>query len=405
MSTPTAAPPVIRIKRKRDDAPLEVLHLERGLAKRRVTEDIYVFRRYLQQTQSIPQRPVNDNGIPTVRATQPGEEKRDPWALKKAIPFKPSSHSPASSSTPRRFHLSRPATPSFASPANKRARKVDVATFIERRAVIGQRREASDADQTDGARISQQGRVTEVAAAERKLKRPKAKSRLPIIGPGSSEDVQGQDTATEKDAEILGRMVAWAEEAEKSGSSDSRVGSQQPQVSSNETNEGEGYEMDIDNEGDYVYDTYVRHLVAADTELEVVGEGAVGHLIIPEEDQDLWEAYIDEEDGSEKEFDTDEEDSNAEDYYGADYPEDEVAEDDEYDRGAYEEYRKYASDDEEWGNDLGSDDEDGVVGSGDEDDEFSTGRVFARAARKDKANKASAKMRIEYVDGGEAMSE
>lgn len=95
----------------------------------------------------------------------------------------------------------------------------------------------------------------------------------------------------------------------------------------------------------------------------------------------------------------------AEDYYGADYPEDEVAEDDEYDRGAYEEYRKYASDNEEWGNGPDSDDEDGVVGSGDENGEFSTGQVFVRAIRRDNANKASAKIQINDDGGGEEMSE
>ncbi|TID14664.1 hypothetical protein E2P81_ATG08619 [Venturia nashicola] len=405
MSTPTAAPPVIRIKRKRDDAPLEVLHLERGLAKRRVTEDIYVFRRYQQQSQPIPKPPLKDNGIPKVRATQPGEEKRDPWALKKVeTPYKPSSHSPASSSTPRRFHLSRPATPSFASPANRRARKADVATFIERRGAIGQRQGASDADQVDGARILHQGRVTEVAAAERKLKRPKAKSRTPIIGSRSNEDVRGQNAASEKDSELLSKMAAWAEEAERSESSDNKVDSRKPKATSVDGNDGGGDEMEIDNEGDYVYDTYVRHLVAADTELEVVGEGAVGHLVISEEDQELWDAYVEDEDGSEKEFDTDSEDSNAEDYYGADYPEDEVAEDDEYDRGAYEEYRKYASDDEQWGNGLDSDDSDGAVGSGGENEEFSTGQAFARAVRRDQATKASTKEQTD-IDGGEEMSE
>jgi hypothetical protein len=91
----------------------------------------------------------------------------------------------------------------------------------------------------------------------------------------------------------------------------------------------------------------------------------------------------------------------AEDYYGADYPEDEVAEDDEYDRGAYEEYRKYASDDEQWGNGLDSDNEDGVVGSGDENGEFSTGPQFARTIRS-QANTA-AKMQTD-IDGDE-MSE
>ena len=37
----------------------------------------------------------------------------------------------------------------------------------------------------------------------------------------------------------------------------------------------------------------------------------------------------------------------AEDYYGNDYPEDEIDSDDEYDRDAYK-YRKYVSDDEEY---------------------------------------------------------
>ena len=48
----------------------------------------------------------------------------------------------------------------------------------------------------------------------------------------------------------------------------------------------------------------------------------------------------------------------AEDYYGADYPEDEVDTDDEYDTGAYN-YRHNASDDEEYGSETGawSDDE------------------------------------------------
>lgn len=115
--------------------------------------------------------------------------------------------------------------------------------------------------------------------------------------------------AFEKDAEVLNKMAAWAEEAARGESLDGKGEALKPQAATMDTDDGVD-EMDIDNEADYVYDTYVRHLVAADTEMEVVGEGAIGHLIIPDEDQDLWEAYIDDEDGSEKEFDTDEEDSN-----------------------------------------------------------------------------------------------
>jgi hypothetical protein len=127
-----------------------------------------------------------------------------------------------------------------------------------------------------------------------------------MIGGSRSEGVQVQETASEKDAALLSNMAALAEAAENGGQSKDEVA--KPQAAAVDSDGGD--EMEIDNEGDYVYDTYVRHLVAANTEMEIVGEGAVGHLVILEEDQDLWEAYIEDEDGSEKEFDTDDEDSN-----------------------------------------------------------------------------------------------
>ena len=46
----------------------------------------------------------------------------------------------------------------------------------------------------------------------------------------------------------------------------------------------------------------------------------------------------------------------AEDFYANDYPDEEVRSDDEYGRGAYR-YRKNASDDEDWAEDVGSDDD------------------------------------------------
>jgi hypothetical protein len=197
-------------------------------------------------------------------------------------------------------------------PTNKRARKSEVATFIERRTAIGQARQhgaASDANQAidrEGARILQG--VSEAAGTGRKLKRPSAKSRVPIIGSRSIESEQGPDTASEQNAELRSKMAAWAEEAEKGEPSETKNEAPVSRVSG-ANNDGVD-DMDIDNEGDYVYDTYVRHLVPADTEMEVVGEGTVGHLVIPEEDQDLWEAYIEDEGASDKEFDTDDEDSN-----------------------------------------------------------------------------------------------
>ncbi|EMC99052.1 hypothetical protein BAUCODRAFT_31335 [Baudoinia panamericana UAMH 10762] len=116
--------------------------------------------------------------------------------------------------------------------------------------------------------------------------------------------------------------------------------------------------MDVDSHADFVFDTYT---LAPDGDVSSIinlDNGNVGYLVITDEDQAVWEQYIDEQ-ISDAEYDTDDADSNAEDFYGADYPDDELASDDEHDRGAYG-YRAHgASDDEEWNSDTGaySDDE------------------------------------------------
>lgn len=106
--------------------------------------------------------------------------------------------------------------------------------------------------------------------------------------------------------------------------------------------------MDVDAASDteYVYDTYILD-EAMDFDPQTAEPGTVGLLHIAEDQQPIWETYLDETD-SEDERASDDEDSNAEDYYGADYPEDEVASDDEYGVGAYR-YRRNASDEEEFG--------------------------------------------------------
>jgi hypothetical protein len=74
----------------------------------------------------------------------------------------------------------------------------------------------------------------------------------------------------------------------------------------------------------------------------------------------------------------------AEDYYGADYPEDEVASDDEHDREVYQ-YRKNADDLEEFDVHEKYDsehEEDDLVRS-DDDDEFNNNLSAAREWRKD----------------------
>ena len=131
------------------------------------------------------------------------------------------------------------------------------------------------------------------------------------------------------------------------------------------------------NEDDFVYDTYVRYKgsvladcldsdLCSDKPFQNAQLDKVGLLVIEKEDEEAWEEYA-EHIESDKEWDTDYEDENglskltfhgltwlgdsrltaaAEDYYGNDYPEDELESDDEYDRDAYK-YLKNASDDEE----------------------------------------------------------
>lgn len=117
---------------------------------------------------------------------------------------------------------------------------------------------------------------------------------------------------------------------------------------------------DVTMDGEYVYETFVR---VSRTDLVHDHDGetrSMGMLVIEEEDEELWQAYA--EDDADSEWDEEDADSNgeyafqggfrwlthsAEDNPRNDYPEDEVSSDDEYSRDAYK-FRHGASDDEEY---------------------------------------------------------
>jgi hypothetical protein len=120
-----------------------------------------------------------------------------------------------------------------------------------------------------------------------------------------------------------------------------------------------GDAMDIDSE--YVIDTYIREPILPDAPAPT---GTIGLLVISEEDADWW----DNEETSDREFDTDDEDENAEDYYANDYPEDEMSDDDEFDRNLYQKKYRHGSDDEEFN--AGSDDDDDALGSEEDEDDL-----------------------------------
>lgn len=119
-------------------------------------------------------------------------------------------------------------------------------------------------------------------------------------------------------------------------------------------------EMTNTDDADFVYDTYVITTAGDGAAAGVLSDndlGDVGYLIISEDDQSVWETYLEDE-TSDKGWDTDDEDENAEDYYGADYPEDELPSDDEFDRNAYHFRNRGNSDEESWDEDTGAYSED-----------------------------------------------
>ncbi|KAK7989716.1 hypothetical protein PG989_010031 [Apiospora arundinis] len=101
---------------------------------------------------------------------------------------------------------------------------------------------------------------------------------------------------------------------------------------------------DTDDE-DYIIETYIRVPVSA-LEKQTLAPGSIGLLVFDDEpDSELF--YGDGSD-SENEWAEDDEDENAENYYTADYPDDEVASDDEFDRNPYSFRNGNASDMEEY---------------------------------------------------------
>ena len=281
------APSVIRIKRKRDDAPIDSLYLENN--KRRATDHTYVFKRLEveRRVEPIFRQEYDEDGIPKIRATPEGEEKRDPFALGRVRdPQSPTrqqqkvgQNAPAG---PRRFHLSRAMSVGDAAKG-----KSDVATFVERIRVL---QVGTDTAQDNSPQIP-------AVPQERKLKRPSARSRM---GHGSGTATP-KEPSVEVDASMAEKMDQWSQEA-------SQEEATRAKLANNSALHSTGDAMEIDNEADYVYDTYYRQAVSS---AEVPDKGvSFGQLIIDEDQEDLWETYLDGDDSDDKEFETDEEDSN-----------------------------------------------------------------------------------------------
>lgn len=284
------APSVIRIKRKRDDAPLDSLYLEGS--KRRATDHTYIFKRLDQERgiEPIFRQEYFADGIPKIRTTTQGEETRDPYALGRvrdaATPTKQKQAKDATAG-PRRFHLSRAMSVSAAKKG-----KTEVATFIERRWLA----------QSAGATGLQGTGAHEDNAEEqqRPLKRPTARARKAQTSGSGAATPPAMPATAEVDVSLAHKMDQWSQQE-----------AQETELGAGAGVSGNVDAMEIDNEADYVYDTYYRHEAVTATDVPSTGI-SFGHLVIDEDQEDLWETYLDGEDSDEKEFDTDEEDSNGE---------------------------------------------------------------------------------------------
>lgn len=134
------------------------------------------------------------------------------------------------------------------------------------------------------------------------------------------------------------------------------IATDHPQHQHGDQHEDEAHDHDHDSDGDYIIDTYIRlpaelFLTLAPTP---TSGGGAPHppstgLLVLSTTSDLDTFYGENADSDSEAYDDADEDSNAENHPSTDYPEDEVASDDEFGRGAYT-YRRGggASDEEEW---------------------------------------------------------
>jgi len=351
-----------------------------------------VFRRVItaRKPSSYPRpQPVGQSnnsdshgGVPQLIATQPGEEngfserylrsakvaadisqepKLTPPLPQRVTPPQVVPRPPVTSVT-KRFHLSK-ATSASLTPHSKK-RKREVAVFVSEDEV----KNAGLDTVMDGGRDSK--RVTTASddpETARPRKRPGVGSATPTVGTPrktnvAAPDPEMQDALQQYAMEEFGITYGQRAVSKVPKSDDILM-----------TEEGD--------EAEYTYDTYMRHDTSEDTQSHTgtsrglasvtsvhgpdSATNSYGILVIPDEQEELFlEVYgEDATSDDEEDWDSEQDDENAENYYAADYPEDEVESDDEYGMGAYQKYRTHGggSDDEEFGSEDGGDvDEDGI---------------------------------------------
>ena len=326
------APQTLSVKRKRTEAPVDSLVFDNSVKRQRSEADIF-FR----------------------RLTKPGDTPQDSGA--------------STPSTERRFHLD---------PVS-RAKSKHV--FIERRAATEPATPAN----------AQRAPVQDPTLQEtpRPRKRPGTRAASIAIPSKPTTQTTHRTQPSEHDVRELEALSHKLEHEEtpthpspskyKPKAPSRRFAEREPEKAAilaarDGDGNGDADAMDVDND-DYVIDTYVREALLPDASGNLpTATGTVGYLVLAEEDDDWWHGS----DSSDKDFDTDDDDSNAEEYYANDYPEDELSEDDEFDRDPYKRNHRHGSDDEEFDANESGDD---VVGSDEDEDDLHYKMTVPKAKR------------------------
>ncbi|KAH0494257.1 hypothetical protein TgHK011_000883 [Trichoderma gracile] len=412
-------PQLIRVKRKRDDeSPVTFLQLDEG-AKRHRSDLNWVYQRRESQASSSGPAISRSDGKPVIHVSHP--EDRPTPIKRRSDGHISGSTSDAKQSADgqlpeqRKFHVSRAmlaqeaaASGPTSSAISKHVRRGPT-IFVERtgRKKIIPRSSRQSLVIRDAKEIVTHGHAQDMMAVsnehveQRHLKKPGvAKRRDPSQEPPARHPLPQSliNRHTDDMDKITADMNQWvldeiganlhAMEVEKKQAEKPRFRPKAPEkryqerhpdvaaapdspaVEMADTPMADASEEEGDD-ADWIIEEYVR--IPAHTMGVNVLPSDVGLLVLDGEEENMlfYGPSQDEDD----EYAEDDEDENAENYYTADYPEDEVDTEDEYDRHAYMYRNANASDEEEFDDDDYDSDEIAMEGEDDDDDDARMDRI------------------------------
>lgn len=301
---------------------------------------------------SVASRPT---APPDIRRTVPGEEQETPRIISSESTAKDVAQPRASSYAGkpiRRFYLSKRENHNSSAPraAFQRKLKQDVATFVEKSRDEGRQALEDTQDQVEDGLVQKLMLLEQTDAMEvdtdvvgEASRGEEYSMKAASLGPGSTPSrMQGQETSFAKRAEgeteteiLADELHQFALQQERATTSDQNIsilsptkprfkprvpaqrykdrhpGSQSLTLAS----EAQDLSPDASNTdgGEYVFETYVRFqddpLTSIDFESTDMIHDKIGLLVIGEEEQPLWQTYVDS-DASDEEYNSDDEDEN-----------------------------------------------------------------------------------------------